>query len=206
MLGVYNYTVILTYVGMLTGFTGIAFAVHGDLRYALLCLMIAGACDMFDGAVASTMERTDQEKRFGIQIDSLSDLICFGVLPAIIVYIASESSLLSFLSGGVYVLCSLIRLAWFNVDEEDRQQAEASSRQFYLGLPVTTAALLLPALMMLTALLSWHFARTVPGLLLVMSVLFLSPIPLRKPQFPGKLVMALCGMAELAVLCLRSGL
>ena len=42
MLGVYNYTVILTYVGMLTGFTGIAFAVHGDLRYALLCLMIAG--------------------------------------------------------------------------------------------------------------------------------------------------------------------
>ena len=48
--------------------------------------MIAGLCDMFDGKIASTMERTRQEKRFGVQIDSLSDLICFGVLPALIVY------------------------------------------------------------------------------------------------------------------------
>ena len=53
---------------------------------ALLCLMFAGFCDMFDGKIASTMKRTKQEKRFGIQIDSLSDLICFGALPALIVF------------------------------------------------------------------------------------------------------------------------
>ena len=48
--------------------------------------MLAGVCDMFDGKIARTMKRTKQEKRFGIQIDSLSDFLCFGVLPAMIGY------------------------------------------------------------------------------------------------------------------------
>ena len=206
MLGVYNYTVILTYVGMLTGFTGMAFAMHGNMRQALLCLMIAGACDMFDGAIAATMERTDQEKRFGVQIDSLSDLICFGVLPAVIVYIVSGRGPFSFLAGCVYLLCALIRLAWFNVNEEDRQHLEEGSRQFYLGLPVTTSALLLPAFMVVSTVLSLPLSLVTPLLLIVMAALFLSPIPLRKPHFPGKVIMALCGVAELVALCLRFGL
>ena len=64
---------------------GILFAFEGQLWAALGCLMFSGVCDMFDGKVASTKkERTRSEKRFGIQIDSLSDLVCFGVLPAVI--------------------------------------------------------------------------------------------------------------------------
>lgn len=89
MLGFYNYTVVLTYVGMLTGFAGILFAAGGQVSPALLCLLGAGFCDMFDGKIASTRPRTQQEKRFGIQIDSLSDLVCFGVLPAVIVWCAA---------------------------------------------------------------------------------------------------------------------
>ena len=73
---------------MLTGFAGILFAAGGQVSPALLCLMGAGFCDMFDGKIASTRPRTQQEKRFGIQIDSLSDLVCFGVLPAVIVWCA----------------------------------------------------------------------------------------------------------------------
>lgn len=206
MLGVYNYTVILTYAGMLTGFTGTLFAVRGDLRQALFCLMIAGVCDMFDGAVASTMERTEKEKRFGVQIDSLSDLVCFGVLPALIVCTVAQRSTFSAASGGLYLLCALIRLAWFNVDEEERQRLETGSRQVYYGLPVTTAALLLPAVLVAGQDFSWPLRWIAPVLLLVMSCLFLTPFPIKKPHFPGKLVMALCGAVELAALCLRAGL
>ena len=86
MIGFYNYTVILTYLGTLSGFLGITFAFNEKPLIALICLIFAGLCDMFDGKVASTKQRTQQEKRFGIQIDSLSDVICFGVLPAVIVY------------------------------------------------------------------------------------------------------------------------
>ena len=85
LLGFYNYTVILTYLGMLIAFSGITFAINGDMHNALICLLLAGVCDMFDGKIASTKERTRQEKRFGIQIDSLSDLIAFGVLPALLI-------------------------------------------------------------------------------------------------------------------------
>ena len=79
LIGYYDYTVILTYLGMLFAFSGILMVIGEDYWDAVFCLMLAGICDMFDGAVAATKVRTDSEKRFGIQIDSLSDLISFGV-------------------------------------------------------------------------------------------------------------------------------
>ncbi len=206
MLGIYNYTVILTYIGMLTGFFGILRAMNGDIHGALVCLMVAGVCDMFDGAIASTMARTRQEKRFGVQIDSLSDLVCFGVLPAVTAYAAAGQTRASLILVGLYLLCALIRLAWFNVDEEERQEHENGSRTVYLGLPVTTSALLLPALMELGGRLGWPVGKLAPLALLVMATAFLTPFKLRKPQLPGKAVMLLAGAAEFAVLLTRSAL
>ena len=202
MLGVYNYTVILTYFGMLISFTGITCAIQGDLHGALVCLMLSGVCDMFDGKVASTKVRTAQEKRFGIQIDSLSDLICFGAFPAVIVYTVSDGSNMSFYCSALYLLCALIRLAWFNVDEEARQDSAAGSREVYLGLPVTTAALVVPALLGLGRL--WHCPLPIlgPVALLAMGVAFLLPFRLKKPALPGKVGMILCGGAEFLLLCL----
>lgn len=70
LLGYYDYTVILTYCGMLSAFVGILRLLSQDYWNAVVCLMVAGVCDMFDGAVAATKTRTESEKRFGIQIDS----------------------------------------------------------------------------------------------------------------------------------------
>ena len=120
--GYYNYTVVLTYLGMLIGFVGITYTMEGAYRQAVLCLMTAGVCDMFDGTVAATKQRSVREKRFGIQIDSLSDLICFGVLPALFTYNISGKRYSGLLAGCLYLLCALIRLAYFNVLEEERQQ------------------------------------------------------------------------------------
>lgn len=202
MLGVYNYTVILTYFGMLISFTGITCALQGNLHGALVCLMISGVCDMFDGKIASTKVRTPQEKRFGIQIDSLSDLICFGILPAVVVYTVSGRSSLSFYLSAFYLLCALIRLAWFNVDEEARQSGSEGGREVYLGLPVTTAALVIPALMGLGRLGRWPLELLGPVALLAMGVAFLLPFRLRKPALPGKVGMVLCGGAEFFLLCM----
>ena len=186
MLGFYNYTVVLTYVGMLTGFAGILFAAGGQVSPALLCLLGAGFCDMFDGKIASTRPRTQQEKRFGIQIDSLSDLVCFGVLPAVIVWCAAGASPLSLCVGGGYALCALIRLAWFNVDEEERQAAEPGSRTLYYGLPVTGSALILPGVLALAVRLGLAMAMPGVAALCLMAVGFLTPFPLKKPQAAGK--------------------
>jgi len=201
LLGVYNYTVVLTYFGMLVAYTGITLSLNGDLHGALVCLMIAGVCDMFDGKIASTKaDRTIQERRFGIQIDSLSDLICFGALPAVIVYMASNQSNAGFYISGLYLLCALIRLAWFNVDEEERQNSTDGAREFYYGLPVTTAALIVPALMGLGNMKDWPLDKLGPAVLLLMGAAFLAPFRLKKPALPGKIGMLLCGGAELLIL------
>lgn len=206
--GYYNYTVVLTYLGMLSGFTGILFASEGAFCRAMLCLMIAGVCDMFDGAIASTMKRNEREKCFGIQIDSLSDLICFGALPAVFVYQICHKSYLAFLAACFYILCALIRLAYFNVMEEERQRLEIGRRTEYLGLPVTTAALFLPLCFVLRSRMTSPFLgeAVFPCLLVIAGIAFLLPIPIKKPYLFGKIGIVVAGLAELTVLLMGMGL
>ncbi len=203
MLGIYNYTVILTYVGLLVGYFGITRASGGDIYGALLCLLVAGVFDLFDGKVASTKkDRTKSERRFGIQIDSLSDVICFGVLPATIVYALTGGKLYALGASALYALSALIRLAYFNVDEEQRQDTSDGERQFYLGLPVTTSALLVPLVIGLGLIFSWKMNIIATVMLLIMAVAFITPFRLKKPAMTGKIIAVFCGCAELAILIL----
>lgn len=196
LLGYYDYTVILTYGGMLSAFLGILKVLHGHYWGAVLCLMIAGVCDMFDGMVAATKTRNDMEKRFGIQIDSLSDLISFGVLPAIFVYRISDEPAWIGAVCAAFVLCALIRLAYFNVLEEERQKQTQEKRKSYLGVPVTVVAVLLPLVF-----LSYkeHICRNkicFPILLIFMGLGYLMPFEIKKPGIIGKIGLILLGILE----------
>lgn len=199
LLGYYNYTVVLTYIGMLTAFAGIIYIYTDNVFGALVCLMTAGFCDMFDGAIASTKQRTAQEKCFGIQIDSLSDLISFGVLPSLIVYSQNKNSAAVLIVCSLYVLCALIRLAYFNVDEQDRQQKSSSSREIYYGMPVTLSAVFLPVAYGSAELLGLK-PTIMTVSLLTMAILFLLPFPLRKPKLVGKICVILCGILEIGLM------
>ena len=180
ILGYYNYTVVLTYIGMLTGLRGIVYAFEYHLFYAVICLMFAGICDMFDGAIASTKERTQHEKSFGIQIDSLSDLICFGVLPATIVYHVNSHTNFVIMICGLYVLCALIRLAYFNVDEQERQMSSGSPRKYYKGMPVTLSAVFVPTAYILTQNVPEKSGFIGLLILIIMGILFLLPFQMKK--------------------------
>lgn len=204
--GYYNYTVILTYLGMLCGFTGITFIMADDYRHALICLMAAGVFDMFDGAVASTKERTEREKRFGIEIDSLSDLICFGVFPALFLYEVSGRSGFAFLCSCFYVLCALIRLSYFNVCEIERQEQETGSRTCYTGLPVTTVALILPVVFAGTNNLKLQMVQILSFVLTGMAVAFLLPFKIKKPYIAGKISLVVAGIVEFVVLLMGIGM
>lgn len=149
---------------------------------------------MFDGAVAATKERNDREKRFGIQIDSLSDLISFGVLPGIFVCLISGKAVSAEIIASFYVLCALIRLAYFNVLEEDRQKETDEKRKSYLGVPVTTVAVMLPLVYALHACGICKSMLWYPLLLLVMSMGFLLPVHIRKPDMAGKLCVVVLGL------------
>ena len=80
MIGFYNVSVILTYAGVVSAVFGMSAAFNGNFKIAMICLMISGFTDMYDGTVAKMIKRSDDAKKFGIEIDSLCDLICFGAL------------------------------------------------------------------------------------------------------------------------------
>ncbi len=217
LLGVYNYTVLLTYIGMLFSFAGIHFVFSNSDRsfiLALLCLMIAGVMDMFDGKVASTKKnRTDDEKLFGIQIDSMADIISYGVFPSLIVYklaIGDDSYPIDhpwqargiICICAIYLLCALIRLSYFNVDEMNRQKTTSDSRHEYRGLPVTSVALILPAVFIISYFAGSARPPIEPAaiLLIFMAFAFIMPFRLPKPALVGKIVMIIIGLAELVLL------
>lgn len=196
LVGYYDYTVILTYCGMLFAFCGILQVIVQDYWAAVFCLLLAGVCDMFDGAVAATRVRTESEKRFGIQIDSLSDLISFGVLPGLFVYIISDKNILVGWIAALFVLCALIRLAYFNVLEEERQRETEEKRKSYLGVPVTTIAILLPAVYLLYDYKLCKNAVCFPLLLIFMGAGYLLPIEIKKPGAIGKVGILILGVFE----------
>ena len=203
MLGVYNYTVVLTYAAMLVSFGGIHFTLRGDYRLALLCLMLSGILDMFDGRVAATKKnRSRFERHFGIQIDSMSDLICFGVLPAIIMYcFAGGGHVLVTCICGAYLLCALIRLSYFNVDETERQETSDEHRHEYRGLPVTTMSLLLPTIYIICQLV--HCSVGIyqgAAVMAAMGVAFITPFKVNKPALLGSIILVAIGLAEFCYL------
>ncbi len=201
MIGYYNLSVILTYLGLFSAIIGMCQSFEGHFKIALLCLMISGVCDMFDGTIARRVKRNEDEKSFGIQIDSLCDLICFGAFPAVIIfnfckYHGTDTFNFWFTTFciAVYVLAAVIRLGYFNVSEINRTAKETEKRKFYEGLPVTSAALLLPLFLVIDLFVgnSFHVRFYNIGLLII-GILFVSKIKIRKPYFKGLLLVALIG-------------
>ena len=207
MLGFYNYTVVLTYLSLCSGITGIYLTLvgRGHPGLATVCLLISGLLDAFDGKVARTRtQSTDQEKRFGIQIDSLCDLVCFGVLPCCIGYASGMRSPLYAPVFCLFVLAALIRLAYFNVTEEDRQKETAERRKNYQGLPVTSISLIMPLFFLLAFTPVREYLQFVfLGVLLLTAAAFVTrSIKIKKPNSQGLIVMVVIGLVELTILLL----
>lgn len=203
MIGVYDYTVVLTYLSFLSSLTGIYFALNGNSFAAIICLMFSGLCDMFDGKVARTKKnRTDEEKKFGIQIDSLSDLVAFGLLPSVIGYGLGIADTWMFFVLYLLPLCALIRLAFFNVNEEIRSSKTDEVRTEYLGLPVTSTAIILPIIYFLKKVTESYFVYIYAIALLVISILFITKFKMVKFKTKGLIVLACIGIIIFLMLML----
>lgn len=201
MIGVYDYTVIATYLSLLLGLAGLYSAAQSEPLDAMLCLMLAGLLDAFDGRIARTKKgRTDAEKRFGIQIDSLNDLVCFGVLPAAIGWSTGCQRLWFLATMSFFTLCALIRLAYFNVTEEERQDKTNENRAYYLGVPVTSSAFVMPFFYLL-ALYAGRSAAILYAIgAFLLGVLYISPLRIKKVGLRGVALLSAVGLAEFAAL------
>lgn len=199
LIGFYNYTVILTYMSLISSVAGIYIAFNGkNIGYAVIALMLSGLCDMFDGKIARTRKRTEAEKNFGIQIDSLCDLICFGLLPAVIGYAIGMNKWYHIMILMAFTLAAVIRLAYFNVTEEERQSKTTENRKEYHGLPVTSVALILPVVYSFRKDLGESFVSVYAALLLLTGIAFITKFRLKKPSMRTMLIFIAVGAVELA--------
>ena len=197
MIGVYDYTVLATYLALLLGLGGIYAAFQARPLPAMLALMLAGLLDAFDGRIARTKKnRSEQDKRFGIQIDSLNDLVCFGVLPAAIGWSMGSERFWFLATMAFFVLCALIRLAYFNVSEEERQDKTNENRHYYLGVPVTASAFVMPLFYLLALYLDLSCAAFYALGAFVLGVLYITPLHVRKIGLRGVALVAVLGAAE----------
>lgn len=212
MIGFYNRTVVLTYLSLASAVCGCIISCSGTGHPYLggFFLLFCGLCDALDGRVArNKKDRSDREKVFGTQIDSLSDLAAFGILPSSIAVglLANDGIVLldSTQTTGefwndvaflliifAYALAALIRLAYFNVLDEERRHSPNPDPACFIGMPVTMSALIFPLILLLNFYMPEDFSVLYSVMMLVVAALFLTPIKIRKPG--PKLTYALIGI------------
>ena len=198
ILGMWNKSVILTYVGMAFAVLGMCMASSGGkVNYAYACLIVAGVCDLFDGAVARRMKRTKEEKLFGIQLDSLVDVIA---LPITIFCAMGLSAWYQVVLYVFFAVCGIARLGYFNVMTAD----ENGPVKYYTGLPVTYSALIFPVGNLCRYCLPEQktgdvFAILFTVLIAVVAILEIGKMPVMKPKGAAYAFFAVLAIVMLAV-------
>lgn len=180
IIGYFRKCDMLTMLGTTIAFIGMYCAFNGHFSLASLCLMLSGICDSFDGTLARKYKYDKSQQEYGVQLDSLSDVICFGILPAIITVLIS-TSIVSVIICIFYMLCGVIRLAYFNM----LHTTKAAKKGEYIGLPITAIAIVYPIILIILRILNpGLLSKVMPAVLLIMGSLFIARFKLKKPNAP----------------------
>lgn len=180
IIGYFRKCDMLTMLGTTIAFIGMCCAFNGHFSLASLCLMLSGICDSFDGTLARKYKYDKSQQEYGVQLDSLSDVICFGILPAIITVLIS-TSIVSVIICIFYMLCGVIRLAYFNM----LHTTKAAKKGEYIGLPITSIAIAYPIILIILRILNpGLLSKVMPAVLLIMGSLFIARFKLKKPNVP----------------------
>lgn len=140
--GIYLLPNLFTIAGLFAGFYAIVTAMEGYFNYSAIAIFVAMIMDFFDGRVARL---TNTQSAFGAELDSLSDMVSFGVAPALVIYSWSLEGLgkLGWLAAFVFAAAGALRLARFNT------QVLVADKRYFKGLPIPAAAGVLASLVWL---------------------------------------------------------
>ncbi len=170
--GIYILPNLFTSANLFCGFYAIIAAIQGSFVESAVAIMVAAIFDGLDGKIARVTRTVSQ---FGLEYDSLSDAISFGVAPGILVYLWALQPFgrVGWLGAFVFVACGTLRLARFNT------LAGRVSGEFFVGLPIPAAAFMVAATVLLLDRLGGAGATkhvTIPVMIYVLSFLMVSTI------------------------------
>ncbi len=171
VLGHWNGSVVLTYAGVAAAILGMALT---NPASGFVCLVVAGVADLFDGVVARRFDRTAEQQAFGVQLDSLADMVGFVALPIVLALRTTGDAWWQPLVLIGYAVAAIARLAYFNVITE----APAD----YHGLPVTYAALALPLVYLLGRAVPSVYPPVLWTALAVLASAYVVDVRIAKPR------------------------
>jgi CDP-diacylglycerol---serine O-phosphatidyltransferase len=169
----------ITLIGVCIGLTSIKFAIDGKFAIAVIAILFAGLMDALDGRIARLIKGTS---KMGKELDSLGDVISFGVAPALIMYFWNLQYLdkLGWFICLVYVVCVALRLARFNVNSEEEPSWKDN---FFEGIPSPAGGIIVltPLILSFSELDKFFFKINydllVPTSFILVSILLISTIP-----------------------------
>lgn len=183
IIGFYRQCDLLTMTGTTLSFIGLLMVLNGHYTIAAFCLLLSGICDGFDGKLARMHKSTKDEQNYGVQLDSLSDVICFGVLPAVITAQICDN-IIGYIISAVYMLCGVVRLAYFNM----LAASPKHKKGIYIGVPITIISIAFPIIMFIVRFINYEALRYVlPILLAIFAILFVARIEIKKVDVGGVL-------------------
>ncbi len=187
---------VMTLLALCAGLTSIRYGLLGHFEKAIFAIMLAAILDGLDGRVARLLHGTSQ---FGAELDSLSDFVCFGVAPAILLYLWSMDA-----AGGIgwalvllYVVCCGLRLARFNTQLIGERELPAWAYNYFTGVPAPAAAwlVLLPMILSFQVAPGFFSRPPVVAVFLVgVAILMVSRVPtfsFKKIKVPHNYVLPL---------------
>jgi CDP-diacylglycerol--serine O-phosphatidyltransferase len=169
----------ITLIGVCIGLSSIKFAIDGKFAIAIIAILFAGLMDALDGRIARLIKGTS---KMGKELDSLGDVISFGVAPALIMYFWNLQYLdkLGWFVCLTYVVCVALRLARFNVNSEEEPSWKDN---FFEGMPSPAGGIvvLMPLIISFSGLGEFFFEINydilVPTFFIIVSILLISTIP-----------------------------
>lgn len=170
---------ILSFIGITFSCIGICFCYSNMINYAIIMMIFAGICDAFDGPIARKINKGNNP--YGIQLDSLSDIICSGVLPINICLAIGYNSWMNIIIYIIFIMCGIIRLAYYNVN--------SSNKDYFEGVPITFSTMLIPLVYLLLRN-EVIFMITLSTL----SIFFVSGIKIKKPSLKLRIILSIIGL------------
>ena len=179
---------VITLTGLSLGLSSIRFALESDFNLAIVCILLAGICDILDGMLARHL---NSESDLGAQLDSLSDFLSFGIAPGILIYMSifNQDSRIGAFAALAFIIFSCLRLALFNVRLEQSKSSDGKPEHFFNGIPTPMGAILI-MLPLTHSYMGYDWAyenlNFVAGYIILISGLLVSRIPtfsIKRKQF-----------------------
>ena len=184
----------ITLLGVICAITGMCLCFVGKTGFAVVLLAISGICDGFDGYFAKKVRKPNQSSEYGVELDSLADIVCAGVFPIVVSMSLGFTRWYNLIIYVLFIMCGITRLTYYNVN--------SSSKNYFNGVPITVSAFLIPAVYLI-----FRNVTTKPYLMIglmvafaLLSVLYVTTnVKIKKPSLENRTIWSAIGFIICAI-------